>query len=177
MMQGHHILELFPSHRVCWNYDPLLVALHTLADSTIAFSYFAIPAVLFYLARKYRIKRLSKIFVVYGLFILGCGVTHVFDVVTVWYANYWVYFVDGIVRALTGLVSLLAAYVTVKCTPFALRAFTRLAVMERPIRERLALLASDVRYDTPDDKRWGRVLKELEDLARQAREAVRTEEA
>lgn len=177
MMQAHHILDLFPAHRVCWNYDPLLVALHTVADSAIAFSYFAIPASLFWLARRYHVKRLSKIFVVYGLFILGCGLTHVFDVLTVWYANYWVYLVDGIVRALTGLVSLVAAYGTVRCTPFALGMFTRLAVFERAAGRRLEDLQNDPRYDTPKDRAWRVALEDVRDLARQAREAVRTEEA
>lgn len=176
-MEHGIIHNLFPPHRTCWNYEPVLVALHTLSDSAISFAYFAIPAVLFYLARKYRVKRLSSVFTVYGLFILLCGTTHIFDVVTVWYANYWIYLADGVVRALTGIVSLLAAYVTFKCTPFALAAFTRLAAFERQAKERVTALSTDPRYDTPEDRQWKRHLQEMADLARRARAVVPTEES
>jgi hypothetical protein len=91
-MQHNHCIDLYTAHRFCWGQDAGLVALHSVSDAVIALAYFAIPISLFYLARKYRIKRLSSVFFVYGLFILLCGTTHVFDVVTVWRANYWVYF-------------------------------------------------------------------------------------
>lgn len=173
-MIQHGILDLFPAHRVCWNFDPLLVALHTLSDALIAFAYFAIPAILFWLGRKYQVKRLSKVFFIYGLFILGCGLTHVYDVVTVWYANYWVYLADGIVRAATGVISIAAAIVTIKCTPFALAAFTKLAAFERRATERVVRLNSEPRYDTPEDREWKSHLEEIREIARIARETVRT---
>lgn len=177
MIQHDHCIELFGPHASCWGADTLLVWLHTLADSAVALSYFAIPAALFYLARKYRVKRLSNIFIIYGLFILLCGLTHVFDVLTVWYANYWVYLADGAVRAATGAVSIVAAVVTVRCTPFALSAFARLAAMERPARERREQLQSGPRYGTVEDRQWALTLAQLEDLSRQARATLMQEEA
>lgn len=177
MIQHSHCVDLFGAHGPCWGGDVLMVWLHTLSDSLISFSYFAIPAVLLYLARKYRVKRLSGVFQIYAAFILLCGVTHVFDVLTVWYANYWIYLADGSVRALTGLVSLMAAYVTFKCTPFALVAFTRLAVFERQANERVTVLSTNPRYDTPEDRDWKRHLQEMADLARRARAVVPTEES
>lgn len=173
----HHCGELYPPHFTCWGGDALMVWLHTLADSLIALSYFAIPAALFYLARKHHVKKLSRVFIIYGLFILGCGVTHVFDVLTVWYANYAVYLVDGLVRAATGVVSAVAAYVTVKCAADALKIFTRLAVLERRAGERMTRLTDDPRYDTAEDREAQTLLSEIKDLARLARETVTPEEA
>lgn len=176
MMQHNHCIEMFGPHGSCWGWDSLQVWLHTLADSLIAFSYFAIPASLFYLARKYHVKRLSKVFAVYGFFILGCGLTHVFDVLTVWRGGYWLYLVDGLVRATTGLISVAAAYVTVKCTPLALMGFSRFAVFGRRAVERMEKLETDPRYDTAEDKLWRRHLEEVAALTQMAREVVRTEE-
>ncbi len=170
MIQHNHCVELFGPHAACWGGDTLMVWLHTLADSAIAFCYFAIPTVLFYLARKYRVKKLSEVFVIYGSFVLLCGLTHCFDVLTVWYANYWVYLADGAVRALTGAISLVAAYVTLKCTPHALSMFTRLAALERPVRERLTRLRTESRFDTSEDRAWRLYVEEMAELARRAQQ-------
>lgn len=156
-----HCVQHYSPHIACWGGDVLLVWLHNVSDAAIALSYFTIPVALFYLARKYRVKRIAGVFLVYGLFILGCGLTHVFDVVTVWYANYWVYLADGIVRALTGAASALAAYVTVKCARDALVGFKRLAVLERRLAERQHALETEDRFKGADDQRWAEVVREL----------------
>jgi two-component system sensor histidine kinase/response regulator len=88
MMQHNHCVELYGAHGDCWGWDGLLVALHTSADALVALAYFAIPVALFYLARKHRVRKLSRVFLVYGLFILLCGTTHVFDVIMVWQGGY-----------------------------------------------------------------------------------------
>jgi hypothetical protein len=156
--------HLFPSHASCWDYEPLLVALHTLADALIALAYFAIPAALFYLARKYRVKKLSSVLLLFGLFILLCGTTHIFDVVTVWRGGYRLYLADGIVRALTGVVSAAAAVVTVRCAAGALVGFSRLVVLERRAAARIETLESDPRFGGDADREWSQTLRELHGL-------------
>jgi hypothetical protein len=164
-MQHNHCIDLYTAHRFCWGQDAGLVVLHSVSDAVVALAYFAIPISLFYLARKYRIKRLSSVFFVYGLFILLCGTTHVFDVVTVWKANYWVYLADGLVRALTAVVSVAAAWVTVRCAKDAVMGFTRLAAYERKMGERLQFLKAKGEEHTE----WVRTLTEMREAVNRVR--------
>jgi hypothetical protein len=164
-MQHNHCIEKYGPHSACWGQDAGLIVLHSASDAVIALSYFAIPLALFYLARKYRIKKLSGVFTIYGLFILGCGATHVFDLVTVWHANYWIYLADGIVRALTAVASVAAAAVTVRCAKGAVIGFTRLAAYERKMGDRLQFLKSKGEEHTE----WVRTLTEMREAVNRVR--------
>jgi hypothetical protein len=155
---------------LCWNYDQRLILLHVISDSLIALAYFAIPAALFYLAHKHRVKRVSGVFTIYGAFILGCGLTHLFDVITV-YKGGWVFWLDGFIRAATGVVSVMAAYVTVRCMGQALVGLTRMAVLERRLAERVEELSSRVE---PSEQEARKVLTEVHGLMRSVLNEVRT---
>jgi hypothetical protein len=51
-----------------------------------------------------------------------------------------------------------------------------LAVFERRAGDRLAVLRSEERYNTAEDRAWQAHLAELRDVARMAREVVHPEE-
>jgi two-component sensor histidine kinase len=100
----------FLPHGVCLLWRPELLALHAVSDTLIAGAYFSIPlAILAFLRRRTDLvaehKRIAMLF---GVFILGCGLTHVLGVATLWRP---IYVVDGLVKAVTAAASVLTAIV------------------------------------------------------------------
>jgi PAS domain S-box-containing protein len=93
----------FTPHGFCLAWEPVLLWLHVVSDSVVALAYYTIPfAILYFMARRQDLA-FRSIFALTGTFILACGTTHVMDVVTLWYPVYWL---DGIIRAVTALVSI-----------------------------------------------------------------------
>ena len=93
----------FTPHGFCLAWEPVLLWLHVVSDSVVALAYYTIPfAILYFMARRQDLA-FRSIFALTGTFILACGTTHVMDVVTLWYPVYWL---DGIIRAFTALVSI-----------------------------------------------------------------------
>jgi hypothetical protein len=70
-------------HPVTWNSG--LIWLHGIPDSAIALAYFAIPLELVYFMRQRRDLPFPAIVWAFAIFILGCGTTHVMEVVTLWF--------------------------------------------------------------------------------------------
>lgn len=90
-------------HGFCLLWQPGLLLLHGVSDSVIALSYYSIPAALGYFAFKRTDLPFQGIFVLFVVFILACGTTHLLGAVTLWEP---IYRLDGLVKALTALVSL-----------------------------------------------------------------------
>ncbi|MGF1452368.1 MAG: sensor histidine kinase [Opitutales bacterium] len=84
----------------------------------IVLAYCAIPFCLFYFVRKRRDLVFRRLFVLFGLFIFGCALTHVGNIVTIW--KPW-YYLDGYVKLATGFVSIATAGVLYWATPKLLR--------------------------------------------------------
>jgi PAS domain S-box-containing protein len=103
----------FMPHAFCLR-DASLIRLHLSSDAVIAASYFAIPIALTLLVRKRRDLGFSSMFLLFGVFILGCGITHVLGVVTLWYP---IYRVDGVIKAMTALASMGTAVLLFKIMP------------------------------------------------------------
>jgi hypothetical protein len=93
----------FMPHGHCYYWEPYLLWSHALSDGIIALAYCAIPLTLFYiyLKRKQDFQYLWMA-VLFAVFILGCGVTHVFDVITIWNP---LYYADSVVRIITAAAS------------------------------------------------------------------------
>ena len=107
----------FTPHGFCLAWEPVLLWLHVVSDSVVALAYYTIPfAILYFMARRQDLA-FRSIFALTGTFILACGTTHVMDVVTLWYPVYWL---DGIIRAFTALVSIGTAAVIWLVMPKAL---------------------------------------------------------
>ncbi len=107
----------FMPHGYCFQWDPLVLWLHVLSDGVIVLSYFCIPVALVYLARKRRDLPFNWIFWMFGLFIVGCGTTHLLEIWTIWHANY---LLSGIVKAITAVASAATAVMLIPLIPKAI---------------------------------------------------------
>ena len=74
----------FMPHGACYLWRPEIVWLHATSDTLIALSYYLIPIVLIYFVRKRTDLPFNWIFMMFGVFILACGTTHVMEVWTLW---------------------------------------------------------------------------------------------
>lgn len=142
-MQIHqHINELgeyvFPSHYQCWQGRWDIIALHAVGDSLTMVSYYLIPITLGIILYRYRFgKHLKRLFAVYGVFILLCGTTHLFDVIMIWRVNEQILLLDGWLRVATGAVSVCAWAATVYAAIHFRRTFEELLLLKAElIRER-----------------------------------------
>lgn len=96
----------FLPHGVCLDWRPDLVALHAASDAGIFLAYSTIPAALLYFTRERRDLVYKPIFYLFAAFILACGATHAFGVLTLWEP---VYGMQGILKAATALISIVTA--------------------------------------------------------------------
>ena len=92
----------FMPHGMCYLWDPAVLWVNVISDGLIAASYYAIPFLLFYFARRRRDISFKWIFVAFGMFILACGTTHLMGAVTVWHP---IYRLDGVIKAVTAVAS------------------------------------------------------------------------
>lgn len=107
----------FMPHGHCYFWNPLLLALHTLSDVTIALAYYSIPLALTIFLRKKKDFEFQGIFLLFTAFIFLCGTTHWMAVLTTWKPYYWI---EGLVKFLTALVSVLTAVALWPLIPRAL---------------------------------------------------------
>jgi signal transduction histidine kinase len=99
----HKLLsQEYMPHGMCYFWDPAVLWLNVISDGLIAAAYYAIPFLLFYLARKRRDLVFQGIFAAFGIFILACGTTHLMGAVTVWNP---VYRLEGVIKGITALAS------------------------------------------------------------------------
>ena len=96
----------FVPHGHCYLWQTNLVSLHVVSDALIALAYYSIPITLFYLVRKRHDLPFEWVFLLFAAFIVSCGTTHILDIWTLWYPTYWV---SGLVKAFTALISVIAA--------------------------------------------------------------------
>jgi signal transduction histidine kinase len=107
----------FMPHGYCYLWKPGIIWLHVVSDSVITLSYYCIPFILVYIVRKRKDLPFNWMFLMFGLFILGCGTTHLMEVWTVWHATY---LLAGIIKAVTALVSVVTALLLIPLVPKAL---------------------------------------------------------
>jgi PAS domain S-box-containing protein len=107
----------FMPHGYCYMWDAPMVWLHVISDGLIALSYFCIPLALIYLVRGRRDLPFNWIFWMFGLFIVGCGTTHLMEIWTVWHASY---LLAGAVKAITAVVSVATAVMLIPLLPRAI---------------------------------------------------------
>jgi PAS domain S-box-containing protein len=107
----------FMPHGHCYFWNPEIVWLHATSDGVIALSYYFIPLMLIYFVRKRRDLAFGWMFVMFGIFILGCGTTHLMEIWTLWHGTYRL---AGVIKAVTAGASLATAAALVPLIPRAL---------------------------------------------------------
>jgi PAS domain S-box-containing protein len=115
-----NILENFQTitvpHGICLSWNKYLIALHEFPDLVIAIFYFAIPWVGYkILGKKIADAKLRSIAILFSLFILFCGLTHLIDALTIWTPMYWTL---GIVKLITMTITVLTF---IKFYPYILK--------------------------------------------------------
>ncbi|MEB3342030.1 PAS domain S-box protein [Okeania sp.] len=102
-------------HCYLWNHG--LVSLHLISDTLIAIAYYSIPLMLIYFIRQREDLPFLSIFWLFSWFIIACGTTHIMEVWTLWNPTYWV---SGIIKAITAIISVLTAFELFPIIPQAL---------------------------------------------------------
>jgi PAS domain S-box-containing protein len=105
-------------HRFCYLAQPGLVWTNVVTDGLIAVSYALIFGCLFWLVNKLRsvpqLRGYLWIFISFGSFVLACGVTHLMEVVTVWWP---LYPLSAAAKVLCAAVSIPTAIMFLRATP------------------------------------------------------------
>src|SRR5579859_4947466 len=104
-------------HGFCLLWEPGLIWLHAASDTLIAVAYYSIPLALIRFVRHRADVAFSWIFWLFAAFILACGTTHILAIVTLWQPVYWI---DGLVKALTAVLSVTTAIILWPLIPRAL---------------------------------------------------------
>ena len=107
----------FIPHGHCYLWKPGLVSLHVISDTLIALSYYSIPITLFYFVNKRKDLPFNWIFLLFSGFIVACGTTHIMEIWTLWFPTYWV---SGLIKALTAIISVFTAVQLIPLVPQAL---------------------------------------------------------
>jgi signal transduction histidine kinase len=157
-------------HSICLALEPALLWLHALSDAVTAISYYSIPLVLVVLARKRAQGQFRGVLLLFALFVLACGTTHVTNIITLWWP---IYVEQGVIKAVTAFVSLLTAIVLWPLLPHALRMPTH-AELRREIDERIEAEAKLRELNSSLEARVRERTAELEAAKQQAERASAT---
>lgn len=95
-------------HGMCFSWDPTLLGMHVISDSLIALSYFSIPLALLYFNNKGGKFPFKYLIGLFSAFIFACGMTHVFNIWTIWAPDYYL---EGTVKLFTAGISIVTALV------------------------------------------------------------------
>lgn len=117
-IQSISSIEEFMPHGMCLLWQPNLLFLHVISDAIITLSYYSIPIALVYFVVKRQDLSFRWLFLLFGLFILACGTTHLFAIWTIWHPDY---FWEGLAKAVTAAVSLITAILLWPFIPIALK--------------------------------------------------------
>ena len=80
--------------------------LHVVSDLLITLAYYSIPVMLIYFIRQRRDFPYPWLVTLFAGFIVACGTTHLLSAITIWIPLYWL---DGLLKALTAVISLATA--------------------------------------------------------------------
>src|SRR4051794_18461342 len=92
---------LWEPHGYCFLWNPPLLWTMVVANLVISCAYYSIPLTLLTLVRKRRDLVHKNIFILFALFIFGCGTTHLIAVWTLWTPVYWL---QGVIDAATAAI-------------------------------------------------------------------------
>ncbi|QTH63562.1 PAS domain-containing protein [Psychrosphaera ytuae] len=101
-------------HGHCYMWQPHILWTNVISDLLIAAAYFSIPLAIVIFSRRRPDIGYRPVFVLFSMFILMCGITHVFGIVTIWHGIYgW----HGITKAITAAVSMMTAVYLYRILP------------------------------------------------------------
>ncbi|MEG3154050.1 ATP-binding protein [Sphingomonas sp. RB1R13] len=98
----------YEPHGYCLLWNPGLIWTHVVSDLLIAAAYFSIPLALVSLIRRRKDLEFSWIFMLFAVFILACGMTHILSVWNLWHGDYGI---EAVVKAITAAASIPTAII------------------------------------------------------------------
>ena len=99
-------------HSYSWR--PELVWMQSVADLVIALAYFAVPILLFLVARRRREFRFKSVVLCFGAFLLANGIMHVMSVLNLWYTAFWL---EAILKVITAVLAIPTAVLLWRSLP------------------------------------------------------------
>ncbi|MDF1759459.1 MAG: ATP-binding protein [Coxiellaceae bacterium] len=96
----------FMPHGMCLQWKPAILWCQVFSDAIITLAYFLIPIALIYLVIKRKDIKFRLVFVLFGAFIVFCGVTHLVAMIAFWDP---IYGIQAVIKACTAIVSILTA--------------------------------------------------------------------
>ncbi|GAB2989549.1 PAS domain-containing sensor histidine kinase [Psychrosphaera aestuarii] len=101
-------------HGHCYMWQPHILWTNVVADLLIALAYFSIPIALLIFAHKRPDIGYKKVVWLFSSFILFCGITHLFGIITIWQGIYgW----HGVMKSFTAVVSISTAIYLYRILP------------------------------------------------------------
>lgn len=167
----------FMPHGHCFLWEPQILWLHVVSDAIIGAAYFSIPLALLFFIRKRKDVPFHHLFILFGLFIVLCGTTHLFSIWVLWKPDYGP---EGIVKALTALASAVTAVITWRIIPIALTlpSPSQLEEMNFRLKETNLKIEQEVAMRTAELKQANTKLQisenKLRHIARQSEQQFRT---
>lgn len=107
-MEASVIHSVFMPHGMCFLWQRDLLILHTLSDGITALAYLSIPLFLIVLVRRRPDFKFASMALLFAAFIVACGATHALGIWVLWQPDYYL---QGVVKAITAIVSILTAAV------------------------------------------------------------------
>jgi diguanylate cyclase (GGDEF)-like protein len=104
-------------HGQCLLWRSDLLFLHVAGDIFTTVAYAIIPLSLIYLVRSRTDMAFNWIFDMFAAFIFLCGITHLLAIVNIWHGYY---FIQGVAKLTTGVISLVTAYMAWQLLPKAI---------------------------------------------------------
>jgi PAS domain S-box-containing protein len=104
-------------HGFCLLWEPGLIWTYAVSDAAIGLAYFSISLALAVFARRRRDVAFRPLLWLFAGFILLCGATHAFDVLTLWVPAYGL---EGAIKMATAGVSIVTAFVLWRLLPDAI---------------------------------------------------------
>ena len=138
----------FMPHAMCLR-GAGVIGLHIGSDLLIALAYFVIPFALRYFVRRRHDLEFPWIFLLFGIFILGCGFTHLLAIWTLWHP---IYRFEALVKIFTAAASVLTALCLTKLMP-QLIALPSPAQLQAHIAERIQAEAEVLRLNADLERR------------------------
>ena len=130
------LLKIYTPRRVCMFYETPVIWLHFISDLFIALAYYSIPFALIYFVRRRKDLAFGWVFLLFALFILACGTTHIFGALDLWFP---LYRIEGGIKLVTAILSLLTAVALWPLLPKALL-IPSVSSLERAVAQRTSEL-------------------------------------
>jgi len=92
----------FMPHGHCFFWKPSILWTLVASNFLIALAYYSIPVSLIVAIKRHTSQYPNWIILMFSAFIFACDTTHVIDILTIWYPNYWL---DAAAKSVTATIS------------------------------------------------------------------------